>query len=544
MGQFTVLPGRVSGCLRKGETLLSHLRGLGIQLPAGCNGNGECGSCRVRIVSGAGLVNTRSPVEVSRQLPPGWRLACQATVIRDDVDISVEIPPSGDFLVIGEGLKVPFLVEPGIRVREDKCGRVVIRGNEVLGPLDGACTGLAIDLGTTTLVLRWYDLLGNSTLPIATTSVLNPQVKFGDNVIDRLSYVQASREHRGNLDKVLRDVIQHSIDNGPGGRRDLYEVVVVGNTVMRDLFFGLPVETLGKAPYRSAKPGALETGASSLGIPANPRAQVWAPPILGQFVGADMLAVILATGMHSREELTMAIDIGTNTEIAIGNCHKIIVTSCASGPAFEGSGVKCGTGAVPGAVREVIVNRDGTVNYSTIGNYSPLGICGSGLLDLLAGLLQAGCMDESGKFTTKRTRFEIVGDTGSGISPIYIDEEDIDAIRLAKAAISTGIVTLLDRWQTTPGDLSALFLAGAFGTSINPGNAERIGLIPPVPGERVFKAGNAAIEGASMLLLSGTLRDECQKIVSVTEHISLETEPLFEDRYIEGLRFGPMNIPG
>ena len=193
MGQFTALPGRISGRLRKGETLLSHLRCLGIQLPAGCNGNGECGSCRVRIVTGAGLLSTMTPVEGRRDLPSGWRLACQATVTGDDGDISVEIPPSGDFLVIGEGLKVPFLVEPDIQVRDEECGRVVMRGGDVLGALEGSCTGLAIDLGTTTLVLRWYDLLGDSMLPIATTSVLNPQVKFGDNVIDRLSYVQASR---------------------------------------------------------------------------------------------------------------------------------------------------------------------------------------------------------------------------------------------------------------------------------------------------------------------------------------------------------------
>jgi uncharacterized 2Fe-2S/4Fe-4S cluster protein (DUF4445 family) len=312
---------------------------------------------------------------------------------------------------------------------------------------------------------------------------------------------------------------------------------------MRDLVTGLPVLSLGRSPYESCHPGPIEVPAVDRKIVIHPRGHLYAPPVLGQFVGADMLAVLLAVGMHEKEEVTMAIDIGTNTEIAIGNRDRILVTSCASGPAFEGSGVKWGTGAVNGAIERVRILADETVTCTTIGNEPPTGICGSGLVDTLSELLECGFMDMAGKFTGGRTRFILAVRDGDPDSSIFLDEEDIDAIKLAKAAIFTGVQTLLGRWGILPDHLSKVYLAGAFGTSIDPVHAERIGMIPTLPRDRVIQAGNAAIEGASMMLLSRAKRYQAEKMVAIIEHVSLENEPGFEDMYIEGLRFGPIESP-
>jgi uncharacterized 2Fe-2S/4Fe-4S cluster protein (DUF4445 family) len=284
----------------------------------------------------------------------------------------------------------------------------------------------------------------------------------------------------------------------------------------------------------------IEVPAADRKFMIHPEGHLYAPPVLGQFVGADMLAVLLAVGMHESEDVTMAVDIGTNTEIAVGNRDRILVTSCASGPAFEGSGVKCGTGAVNGAIEQVRILADGSVSCTTIGNEFPIGICGSGLVDTLSELLEQGLMDAAGKFTGGRTRFILSARDNEPDCAIFLDEEDIDAIKLAKAAIFTGVRTLLGRWGVLPDHLSKVYLAGAFGTSINPIHAERIGMIPPLPRDRIIQAGNAAIEGASMMLLSRSKRREAEKIVAITEHISLENEPGFEDTYIEGLRLGPI----
>ena len=295
--------------------------------------------------------------------------------------------------------------DPVIAVKEVNGQRVIVRDEKVLDSLTGRCAGISFDAGTTTLVIRWYDLEGDSITPLATASILNPQGRFGDNVIDRVGYATTSPDGQSRMEQVLAEALQRVLSSGPVNPAEIYDIVVVGNTVMRDLICGLPVHSLGRSPYESCHPGPIEVPAVDRKIMIHPAGHLYAPPVLGQFVGADMLAVLLAVGMHEREEVTMAIDIGTNTEIAIGNREKILVTSCASGPAFEGSGVKCGTGAVNGAIQQVHILPDESVSCTTIGNASPTGICGSGLVDTLAELLEHGFMDMAGKFTGGRKRF-------------------------------------------------------------------------------------------------------------------------------------------
>lgn len=543
MGRITVMPEGKSGPLREGETLLFHLQRLGIHVTVGCGGTGECGTCRVIVISGSGSLSPPTPTEKKWFDDTGGRLACQAIVLGEDENIIIETRERGTFSIVGEGIRAKFVKAPVITVKEIDGQRMVVRDEEVLDFLKGRCAGISFDAGTTTLVIRWYDLEGDDCNPLATASILNPQGRFGDNVIDRVGYATISPGGQSRMEQVLADAIQCALLSGPVNPAEIYEIVMVGNTVMRDLVCGLPVHSLGRSPYGSCHPGPIEVPAIDRMIRIHHSGLLHAPPVLGQFVGPDMLAVLLAVGMHEREEVTMAIDIGTNTEIAIGNREKILVTSCASGPAFEGSGVKCGTGAVNGAIQQVRILSDDSVSYTTIGNELPAGICGSGLVDTLSELLEHGLMDMAGKFTGGRTRYILANRDQQPGSAIFLDEEDIDAIKLAKAAIFTGVQTLLVRWGVLPDNLSRVYLAGAFGTSIDPLNAERIGMIPPLPRDRVVQAGNAAIEGASMMLLSREKRSEAEKMVAITEHISLENEPGFEDMFIEGLIFGPIESP-
>ena len=537
------MPGGKSGPLREGETLLFHLQRLGIPITAGCGGTGECGTCQVQVLSGSVALSPPAQPEKNWYGTTGFRLACQAIVLDENENITVETRDAGAFSIVGEGILAEFVKTPEISVKEVNGRCVIVRDGMVLDSLAGHCAGISFDAGTTTLVIRWYDLEGDVRTPLATVSILNPQGRFGDNVIDRVAYATTSPGGQFRMEQVLADALQDVLSSGPVNPAEIFDVVMVGNTVMRDLICGLPVHSLGRFPYESCHPGPVEVPAVDRRIMIHPAGHLYAPPVLGQFVGADMLAVLLAVGMHERDEVTMAIDIGTNTEIAVGNREKILVTSCASGPAFEGSGVKCGTGAVNGAINQVRILADDSVSCTTIGNKSPTGICGSGLVDTLAGLLEHGVMDMAGKFTGDRTRFILAYRDEQPGSPIFLDEEDIDAIKLAKAAIFTGVRTLLGRWGLQPDHLSTVYLAGGFGTSIDPLNAERIGMIPPLPRDRVIQAGNAAIEGASMMLLSCSKRYEAEKIVAITEHISLENEPGFEDMYIDGLRFGPIENP-
>jgi uncharacterized 2Fe-2S/4Fe-4S cluster protein (DUF4445 family) len=461
-------------------------------------------------------------------------------VLGEHENIVVETRKTGTFSIVGEGIRAEFVKDPVVRVQEMNGQRVIVRNGHVLDSLTGRCAGIAFDAGTTTLVIRWYDLEGSNDTPLATASILNPQGRFGDNVIDRVGYATTSPGGQSMMVQALVDAVQGVLSSGPVMPAEIYDIVIVGNTVMRDLIVGLPVQSLGRSPYESCNPGPFDVPAVDRKIVVHPAGCLYAPPVLGQFVGADMLAVLLAVGMHDRDEVTMAIDIGTNTEIAVGNRDRIIVTSCASGPAFEGSGVKCGTGAVNGAIEQVHIRDDGTVSCKTIGSEPPTGICGSGLVDTLSELLEHRLMDAAGKFTGGRKRFVLAVRDDEHDSEIFLDEEDIDAIKLAKAAIFTGVRTLLGRMGILPDHLSRVYLAGAFGTSIDPFHAERIGMIPPLPRDRVIQAGNAAIEGAAMMLLSRSKRHEAEKIVAITEHISLENEPGFEDMFIEGLRFGPI----
>jgi len=526
MGEMIILPGGRRGPLETGKTILSHLQQAKAPVTAHCGGRGECRACAIRI-DRPDLLSPKTGVEESLLDDPLMRLACQATVTGTDGILRVELPRYPRYSIVERGLRPAVPLSPLVTLKGKEGSSRVAWGGRALGPYEGEVFGVALDIGTTTIAMRWMDLDRFS------ASVLNPQIRFGDNVIDRIRYATQTPGGARHLQHVIIGAVNNLLSCGAARPDHIYEMTVAGNSVMRDLLLGRPVEGLGRFPFEPVSTGAVNSGASDLGIAIHPQGNIYALPLIGHFVGADTLAMILATGMHRREEVTMAIDIGTNTEIALGNRDGIMVTSCASGPAFEGSGIACGTGSVEGAIQRVSLESGGRVMYETIGNGTPVGICGSGLIDTLAELLEQGIIDWTGKFTGGRERFSLV----EGERAVYLDGGDLDNLKLAKAAVAAGAAVLLGHAGIGADSLSRLFLAGAFGTYIDVTSAKRIGMLPGIPPERVIKVGNASIEGAALALLSCDCRKRAEELAGEITHVSLERDPAFQDLFVEELCF-------
>ncbi|MHC1611608.1 MAG: ASKHA domain-containing protein [Candidatus Methanospirareceae archaeon] len=506
--------------LLKGKSILSYLQELGIEINASCGGKGKCGQCLVEVESGYGSLSDKTEAEHKFISDDKHRLACQATILKtDEEDIYVRVPRrSYCILESGEFLEIP--VEPFL-LRE---GERVFYGSEDMGEYAGRLNGIALDIGTTTLAMYLVDLETGAVLSIISRE--NPQTKYGNNVISRIEF---ARRDQAILEREIRRAVNEMI-TAMVEPDEVYEIVVVGNPVMRDLFFGYSVESLGKSPYEPLSLNPVHKTAKELGLTANPRAKVYGLPLIGGFVGADALALVLATEMYKHEKISMAIDIGTNTEIVLGNRDKLIATSCAAGPAFEGSSIRYGMGGVSGAITEVRIEGDGRVSYETLGDAPPVGVCGSGLIDTLAELLDKEIIDGRGKFRGRGKEFRIAGE-------ICLSERDIDQLNLAKTAVAVGIKTLMERYGVAIDEIDCVYLAGAFGYFINVENAMRIGLLPAIEVKKVNKVGNAAVEGARQALISRRKREDAERIAKRIEHVRLEDEEDFMEKFVSELYF-------
>jgi uncharacterized 2Fe-2S/4Fe-4S cluster protein (DUF4445 family) len=328
----------------------------------------------------------------------------------------------------------------------------------------------------------------------------------------------------------------------PADPATVYEVVVAGNTTMRDLFFGLDVTPIGEMPYRSTIEAAFRAGERSsttlarkgkqLRLPVHPEARVYGLPLVGSHVGADAAACLLATGLLDSDEIAAVMDIGTNTELLVGNRHRLLAASCPAGPAFEGGGVACGMPALEGAIERVRIREDGAVEARVIGGGAPAGVCGSGLVDLLAELLRTGAMNELGRLTEEDGRFVV--DPARGI---VFTEPDINELAQAKGANVAGLRIVLDAYGIGMDGLARLDLAGGFARHLDPDAARRVGLVPDLPDGRIRQVGNAALEGASLALRSVSRRRALEDTVRKVEHVRLETHPRFFDVFVEGCLF-------
>lgn len=523
--------------LECGKTIFDFADELAVLVPTSCGRNGICHECIVEIKHGAGALGPRTQPEDF--LSGNFRLACQAVIDTSEHDVEfalLERRPK----VLATSVASTCELDPMVRRAGDK----VLYDGEVIDEFRGHIYGAAVDVGTTTIVIELVDLATGVTVCLA--SLENPQRFGGSDVMHRISY--DSGPYRGELHKSVISSLNRQLKEMCRQlgivRQEIYEVVAVGNSTMRELFFNLDVQSIGQRPYKSVieheylagrrATTSLSELAHRLGILTHPQARIYGAPLIASHVGADTVADLLAIDIESQQDVVMLIDVGTNTEVVVGHAGRLIAASCPAGPAFEGGLIKYGMAAGDGAI-EALRLKDRAWEYHTIGDVPPKGICGSGLVDLLAELRRHGLMTPKGVFADKAREFIIVPEYG-----ITFSLEDMSNLAQAKAANYCGQVIALRAFGVTPDQISRLYLAGAFANYINVGNAIEIGFLAPVPEDRVVKIGNASLAGARQMLVSRRKRRSIESLAKRIEHVELETTPDFFDTFVEGCQFKPM----
>ncbi len=471
----------------RGASLASVLPQFGLEFP--CGGTGLCGGCGVRVLAGSLQVTEQDrSFFTEAELDVGWRLACQARA------------------------EMPLVLE---------CGQWhmdILTDNSGLAGAGKSGLGIAIDLGTTTIAAQMIDLATGNVLSVETD--LNPQSSFGSDVMSR---VRAAL-HGADLRSVVRIALGRIIGKLAGGREgEIAEVVLVGNTVMHHLFSGLDVEPLSHAPFRSLNLGEQCFAAQELEWPLPPSCRIRFLRCLGGFVGSDILAGIHAVGMPTAENLMALIDLGTNGEIAIGNRSGIVCASTAAGPAFEAGSIHMGMRAVTGAITRVSL-QDGKMRSTVIGDVEARGICGSGLVDAVAAGLESGAVLPSGRIADGTKTFPLQ-------APVVLYQSDIRELQLAKSAIAAGYRLLIKHLGVAFGDIQSVSLAGAFGNYVQIDSAIGVGLLE-MPRERIHAAGNTALRGAKILLLSAS-----EPFLPEVEHVSLAADSGFQDEFVKCMTF-------
>lgn len=569
-----------------GSTLLEAAQAAGIELVAVCGGIGACHGCMVRLATGRlSPVTLEEEAELSAtQLGQGYRLACQAEPLSDVV---VDVPPeslTAPQRLLLEGERTVVALDPVIafhdaalepatltdlraedrRLRETLPGvsavewaalcalpdvlkshggqvRAALRGGSVIAVFapQTRLLGLAADIGTTSLAAYLVDLETGDT--VAKAGAMNPQIAYGEDVISRIVYCEEHADGRavlqGRLLEALNGLIEGLCAEANASPAHIVEVVLVGNTVMHHLALGLPVASLGEAPYTPVSDEAVETEAIRLGLNVAAGARVWLPPNIAGYVGADHVSALVATRLARRSDTALVVDIGTNTEMTLTHGGRRWSCSCASGPAFEGAHIRFGMRAAPGAIERVQI-VDGRVRIQTIGNRPATGICGSGILDAVAEMARVGLLDSRGAFVRghplNRDGALILAEAGESASgqAVTVVRSDVSEIQLAKAAIRAGVDLLLAEAGLTADAIDAFVIAGAFGTYIQIESAVRVGMFPPLPRERFQQVGNAAGMGACDFLVSQSARTEAARLARDSTYLELTVHEGFQSAYL------------
>ncbi len=580
----------------------------GIAIDSTCGGHGTCKKCKVQIVNGTVPVSRLDVRSFTPdQLEGGWRLACLAQAT---TDLTVEVPPlmtRPKAATVGVGRQVILrpaiqkryveLTEPTLADQQPDLARLLaaiddlelrvdvhalrrlptvarqsdfkltaVVVDDVLIDVEPGDTterrfAIAFDLGTTTVVAT---LLDTSTgTPAAVASMLNKQQPFGADVITRISATMMDPEAadrlrdlaHATLDELTRDVCgEAGIDPA-----EIYEIAVAGNATMTALALGIDPEPLGVAPFVMSSATLPELLASDLGVQVHPRARAVVMPALGAYVGGDIVAGMLASGMDRDKRLRLFIDVGTNCEIVLGDGERIVSTAAPAGPAFEGGAIRCGMRAAEGAIEVVHVDPAGTVTCQVIGDVAAQGLCGSGLVDAVAELVRVGLLDSSGRLITNEAAAQLVPNLVDRLGEIngervfalawhddgkheladsvYLSQRDVRELQFAKAAISTGWSLMLEELGVDASDVQQVLLAGSFGSYLSPASAVRIGLVPKLPVLRIVSAGNVAGEGAKMVLLSMQERNGAHALLEEVRYVELSDRPDFNDKFVDQLAF-------
>jgi len=501
--------------IHEGANLVEAAGLAGIVLNTVCGQKGTCGKCRVIIQ------------------PEGQSvLACQYRVQND---LTILIPPESRFVehkILTEGISRPDAVAPDIYKKYLSAGG----SNSILG--------LAIDIGTTTVVVKLIEMKTGACLAVA--SDLNPQAQFGDDVISRIAYGQNDEkltELNGLIVKCLNRLIAECCRQASVRSDDIYETCVVGNTTMHHIFLRLPITQLGQSPYKAFSLESKDSRPMDIGLSVNPAGNVHTLANIAGFVGADTTAVALATAFDSADDISLAIDIGTNGEVVLGTKDKLYAASCAAGPAFEGARITCGSRAADGAIEAVVLSGD-DIDVDVIGGARPVSICGSGLIDAVAVMLDTGVIDSTGRFTQHSSVAKIKSNPAfvlarddKGNPSVFLTQKDIREVQLAKAAIRAGICLLQKRLGINDDDIKHVFLAGAFGNYVYPKSAIRVGLLPKTAAERIQSVGNAASSGAQMALVSTHWRKLAKALAEKIQYIEIAKDPLFQSTFADAIPF-------
>ena len=531
--------------LAAGMTLFDCADELAVEVPTSCQRNGRCHECVVEVRTGSQALCALT--EAEGFLRPPYRLACQATVERADIDVDfAPLRRRARILTHAapEAEDLPQALDPVVTRR----GEDVLYEGDVVDRYRGRMLGLALDLGTTTVALDFVDLETGESVHGAAFE--NPQAFGGSDVMHRISYDRDDPAQE--LQKAAASAINRAVMEGCArlglSRQTIYEIVVAANPTMRDILFRLDVQGIGQKPYKSEieraylagerAHTALDARALRLGLRANRAARVYGLPLIASHVGGDAAAALVALEQgFAAAGTAMLVDMGTNTEVVLKHGGRMLAASCPAGPAFEGGLVRYGMPAADGAIESVRLGPDGAFACETIGAGAPQGLCGSGLIDLLAELRRAGLLTAKGVFAADRKQRETSVVPAHGIT---FSKEDASNLGQAKAANYCGQAIVMRALGVDPARIERLYLAGGFANYVNVANAISIGLLAPVPAERVIKAGNAALRGARAILLSATRRRALEREVQAIGHIELETTPDFFDLFVDGCQFKPM----
>ena len=581
-----------------GVTVFDAASWNGLAIDSTCGGHGTCKKCKIQILEGEVPVSRLDIRAFSpEQLADGWRLACMA---RANGNLKVDVPPLSTrpkAATVGVGRQVILrpaiqkryieLTEPTLSDQRTDIERIadalddlnvnadlavlrtlptilrkanfqvtaVISDEDLIavepGDTSAANYAVAIDLGTTTVVATLLDL-GTGT-PVAVKSMLNKQQPFGADVISRISATMMDPEALGIMQNLgletLNELISEVCDEAGISALNVYETAIAGNATMIHLLLGVDPEPIGVAPFIMAVKEWPEYTAEQIGLAVHPGARTYLFPAFGAYVGGDIVAGVLATGMDRDKRVRLLIDVGTNCEIVLSNGDQILTTAAPAGPAFEAASIACGMRAADGAV-EVVQIKDDALHLGVIGDTEPVGLCGSGLVDAVYVLHKSGLLDDSGRFVNDDVAAEIAPNLSKNLitreagdrifvlhwtddePAVFLSQRDVRELQFAKASIATGWRMLLDEVGLKDDDVQQVLLAGSFGSYLSPASAVGIGLVPKMPVVRIVSAGNVAGEGAKMVLLSSTERSGAQTLLNEVDYVELSDRADFQEKFV------------
>ena len=593
-----------------GVTVFDSASWNGIAIDSTCGGHGTCHKCKVQLTPATPVTRHDGRTFSKEQLAGGWRLACLARATRNHEVVVPPLTTRPKAATVGVGRQVILrpavqkryveLTEPTLEDQTTDLARLlaaiddlepradlhvlrrlpkvlreadfkvtaVVVDEELIDIEPGDTTSvrhaIAFDLGTTTVVATLLDLVTGT--PVAVASMLNKQQPYGGDVISRISATMmdpdAAERLRVAACDTLGELAAQVCREGGVDPAHVYEVAIAGNATMTALALGIDPEPLGVAPFIMTVAQPPTVLAADLGLALHPRARAMLFPALGAYVGGDIVAGMLASGMDRDTRTRLFIDVGTNCEIVLSNGDRIVSTAAPAGPAFEGGAIRCGMRADDGAIEVVKLDPDGDVTLGVIGDVEPRGLCGSGLVDIVAELVRVGLLDASGRFVTDEVAKEVTPgladrlttlDSDRGQERVFVlhrptpdadpadcvvlSQRDVRELQFAKAAISTGWTLLLEELGLEPRDVQQVLLAGSFGSYLSAASAVRIGLVPKLPVLRIVAAGNVAGEGAKMALLSVRERAGAAALLEEVTYVELSDRPEFNDRFVDQLGF-------